>query len=249
MERALGVSRIPEGPAHRVPIGVVAPYDMALDAELWRWVPDEAALFFARTPYEPLPVTLEMVELLGEEAGLRSAAQQLRAIEPVAYAFACTSGSFVKGLAGERAAAAAVSDAGGAPAVTTSGAIVAALERLRARRVAVATPYDAAITAKLEDFLVENGVEVTRVRQLGLDSRMWTVPYARTADLIRRANTDEAQAIVVSCTNLPTYDLIAPLEEELGKPIVSANQVTMWAVLARCGLRAVGPGQRLLNAS
>ena len=238
---------IPSGPLQRIPIGVVAPYDMALDAELWRWVPVEASLFFARTPYEPLPVTLEMVELLADDAGLRSAAAQLKTISPAAYAFACTSGSFVKGSAGERAAAAALTEAGGAPGITTSGAIVAALAHLGVTKVAIATPYDAAITAKLADFLAENDVTVTGVGYLGMDSNMWTVPYSNTAELIRGANTPDAEAIVVSCTNLPSYDLIAPLERELGKPIVSANQATMWAVLAQVGLLAVGLGQRLLE--
>jgi maleate isomerase len=65
---------------------------------------------------------------------------------------------------------------------------------------------------------------------------------------VRRADRPDADAIVVSCTNVPTYDLIAPLEAELGKPIVSANQVTMWAALRAVGLSAVGPGQRLLAA-
>ncbi|WP_232333622.1 Asp/Glu/hydantoin racemase [Agromyces laixinhei] len=247
MGSTMGRGDIPTGPPRRVPIGVVAPHDMALDAELWRWVPDEAALFFARTSYLPLAVSLEMVELLGDITGIRSATEQLKAIEPVAYAFACTSGSFVHGRAGERAAAAALSEAGGAPGITASGAILAALGHLRIRRVAVATPYDATITARLESFLVEAGVAVTGIRQLDLDSRMWTVPYARTADLIREANSDAAEAIVVSCTNLPTYDLITPLEHELGKPIISANQATMWAVLTQCGLAAVGPGQHLIN--
>jgi len=237
---------IPSGPAAQIGIGVVAPYDMALDAELWRWVPAEAALLFARTPYDPLPVTLEMVELLGDEAGIRSAAQQLKTVAPSAYAFACTSGSFVNGRAGEKAIAAALAEAGEAPAVTTSGALVAALTKLGVGRVAIATPYDAEITARLQRFLTESSMEVTGVAHLGLSSKMWTVPYTRTADLIRQANSNDAEAIVVSCTNLPTYDLIAPLERELGKPIVSANQATVWAALALCGLAAIGPGQRLL---
>ena len=47
------------------------------------------------------------------------------------------------------------------------------------------------------------------------------------------------EAVFVSCTNLPTYDVIAPLEAELGMPVLTANQVTMWAALRR-----VGPGRR-----
>lgn len=72
------------------------------------------------------------------------------------------------------------------------------------------------------------------------------MPYARTAELIRAVDDPAAEAIVVSCTNLPSYDLIAPLERELGKPIVTANQATMWATLRRLGIAAVGPGQALL---
>jgi len=237
---------IPHGPPARIGIGIVAPHDMALDAELWRWVPPEGALFFARTPFDPLPVTLEMVASLGDEDGVRSAAQQLMTIAPSAYAFACTSGSFVNGRAGEKIVATALMSAGGAPAVTASGAIVAALEHLGVSRVAIATPYDAEITLLLQDFLVESSVTVTGVAHLGMDANMWTVPYRRTAELIRLADSPDAEAIVVSCTNLPTYDLIAPLERELGKPIISANQATMWAALALCDLPAIGPGQRLL---
>jgi maleate isomerase len=52
--------------------------------------------------------------------------------------------------------------------------------------------------------------------------------------------------VFVSCTNLPTYDVIAPMEAELGIPVLTANQVTMWAALRRTGHRALGTGQRLL---
>jgi len=40
--------------------------------------------------------------------------------------------------------------------------------------------------------------------------------------------------------------VIAPLEVELGKPVLTANQVTMWSALNVLGRKAVGPGQQLL---
>lgn len=243
------MGEIPDGPAAQVGIGIVAPHDMALDGELWRWTPPEATLFFSRTPHDPLPVTLEMVEGLADEASLRTAAESIKAVSPAAYAFACTSGSFVGGIAGERSTAIAIGKAGGAPAVTASGSIIAALRHLGAKRVAIAAPYNEQITALLADYLLENSFTVAGAANLGLYSRMFAVAYQRTAELIREANTPDADAIVVSCTNLPTYDLIAPLEAELGKPIVSANQALMWAALRQCGPTPVGPGQRLLNVS
>jgi maleate isomerase len=59
----------------------------------------------------------------------------------------------------------------------------------------------------------------------------------------------EADALFISCTNLPTYDVIPQLEAELRIPVISANQVTMWAALRRLGTRAVGPYQALLDES
>ena len=54
------------GPLVGVGVGVVAPYDFALDRELWRWVPGDATLHLIRTVYSPLPVTVEQAELVGD---------------------------------------------------------------------------------------------------------------------------------------------------------------------------------------
>lgn len=233
------------GPAPEVGVGVVVPYDMALDRELWRWVPDDVALLFTRTPYAPLPVTVEMAEYVADADVVRASVRDLAAVSPAVYAYACTSGSFVHGLAGERRLVDAMRQAGGAPAVTTSGALLAALEYLGLRRVGVATPYDPDVTERLARFLREAGVAVTSSAHLGLTADIWRVPYTATAELIRRADSPEAEAVLVSCTNLATYDVIAPLEAELGKPVLTANQATMWAALRAVDRAPVGPGQRL----
>jgi maleate isomerase len=136
---------------------------------------------------------------------------------------------------------------GGARAVTTSGSLVAALSRLGISRVATATPYDAQVTERLTSFLKEADVEVVSSAHLGLSREIWTVPYDQTLRLVRDADSDDAEAIFISCTNLATYDVIAPLEAELGKPVITANQVTMWGLMESIGRRAVGPHQWLLH--
>ena len=47
-----------EGPVHRNAIGVVAPFDLELDAELWRWLPEDVDLLLTRTPYVEGAVTV-----------------------------------------------------------------------------------------------------------------------------------------------------------------------------------------------
>lgn len=228
-------------------IGVVVPYDFALDRELWRWTPDDADLHLTRTPFEELPVGVLQAAAVGDPSVVTGAVRDLRVVEPRVVAYACTSGSFVGGAAAEKVLAAAMAGAGAAAAVTTSGALLTALRTLGVRRAAVATPYDDEVTTRLSDYLGEAGVTVTGTHNLGLTDHIWNVPAQTTRDLVTCAVTGDAEAVFVSCTNLRTYDLIAPLEEELGIPVLTANQVTIWAALAAAGQHAVGPGQRLLE--
>jgi maleate isomerase len=232
-------------PLHQTGIAVVAPHDMALDRELWRWVPDDVSLHITRMPYVPLAATMEMALHISDPALVARGVTDVHAVSPLVAAYACTSGSFVGGLAGEQALVAAMIDAGAPAAVTTSGGLLAALRHLDLTRIATATPYTADLTAGLSGFLGEAGVEVVSAAGLGLTSDIWTVPYDVTAGLVRDTDTDEAQAVFISCTNLPTYEIIAALEAELGKPVLTANQVTIWSALNVIGRKAVGPGQRL----
>lgn len=235
------------GRPDEVLVGVIVPYDMALDSEMWRWAPDGVSLLFTRTPYASMPVTVEMAEVVGDESAIEQCTRDLLTAGPATYAYACTSGSFVHGLEGERQLVETMRSAGGAEAVTTSGSLLAALSRLGVRRVATATPYDAQVTERLTTFLKAADIDVVSSAHLGLSGEIWTVPYDETMQLVRDAASADADAVFVSCTNLATYDVIAPLEAELGKPVITANQVTMWGMLETIGRRAVGPHQWLIH--
>lgn len=235
------------GPQQQRGVGVVAPFDFALDRELWRWVPDEVSLHLTRTPFVPVEVSLDLARLVSEHETLQEAVQALCAVSPEAVAYACTSGSFVGGVAGERAMCAAMRQAGRLPALTTSGALLDALGEIGARRVAVVTPYTRSVTDSLETYLEEAGVAVSGRAYLGLTREIWRVPYRDVVDMARQAISEPADALFISCTNLPTYDVIPQLEAELRMPVLSANQVTMWAALRAIGAQAVGPYQALLD--
>lgn len=49
----------------------------------------------------------------------------------------------------------AMTRAGALPPLTTSGALLAALEELGARRIALVTPYPVSVTRSLEEYLAE----------------------------------------------------------------------------------------------
>jgi maleate isomerase len=226
-------------------VGVVVPYDFALDREMWRWVPDAVDLFVTRTRNLPLYADVAMARRISTDNAVRVGTRDVLAVDPDVVLYLCTSGSFVRGLAGERRIRAVMRAAGAPAAVTTSGALLDALAHLGAREIAVASPYVPEVAARLDAYLHEAGIRVLTHRRLGLNEHIWQVSRRTVRDLVLAADHEAAPAVFVSCTNVPTFDLIAELEDLLGKPVLTANQVSLWAALHQIGAVPAGTGQRL----
>ena len=63
---------------------------------------------------------------------------------------------------------------------------------------------------------------------------------AAATDLCHGADVD---ALFLSCTNLRTMDVIDPLEQAIGMPVLSSNQVLAWHMARLANLPAQGPGR------
>ncbi|MDT0301862.1 maleate cis-trans isomerase family protein [Streptomonospora wellingtoniae] len=230
-------------------VGIVAPYDFALDRELWRWAPDDVSLYVTRLPFVPVPVTVDQASALCDGDDVSRATRNLLAPEPLVVGYACASGSFVHGAEGQQRLRQSILDAGAPAAVTTSGATIQALEALDVHRIAVVTPYVDSVTERLLNYLSEHGIESTSSVGLGLLGHIWKTTYSEVVQAVRDADRPDAEAVFISCTNVLTYDIIAPLERMLGKPVIAANQVTMWAALQAVGRQPVAHGQHLVDAT
>ena len=231
--------------AHPPGIGIVAPFDLALDRELWRWTPEPVSLYVTRTPHVDVKVSVELAELLGDPDAIAAACRDVSVAEPAVTAYLCTSASFVAGLAGKAKLRATMEAGGARSAITTSGALLTALQELGSPPVALATPYDALLTERLVAFLAEAGVATTATRHLGLGGDIWRLSSDSVRALALGLPLDGAGAVFLACTNLPTYDVIPSLEAELGVPVLSANLVTMWAALRRLGTLPEARPERL----
>lgn len=238
-------TELPPTPVDRAAIGVIVPYDFALDREIWRWLPPSVTLHVTRTAYADLPVGVSQALLVGDPAEISHLAKDLSVVGPQAALYLCTSGSFARGRRGEHELRAAMRTSGIPLAVTTSGALLEAAHALGIGRIAIATPYDDGVTDLLAAYLETGGLTVTGRSRLGLTGEIWRLTHREVADLVRDAvsGSEHADAVFVSCTNVRTYDLIGPLERELGLPVITANQVSMWASLRAVGLPAHGDGR------
>ncbi len=214
-----------------VGIGIIVPFDFALDREYWEAVRGDVTLFVTRTERLSGEVGVDLAARVADDDGLVRATGSLIEAGPSVVAYACTSGSFVAGLAGEERIRRTIVDAGAPAAVTTSGALIAALDALGLRRIGLAVPYTADVGERLVGFLGEAGVESLSLVSMGLVGGIARVPEKDIMAIARAAMHPDADGLFVSCTNLGTLGLIQGLEDELGVPVLTANQVTMWHAL------------------
>jgi maleate isomerase len=228
----------------RASIGALYPADGDQDADLWRYLPTGVSLHITRLTGIADNVTVEKVAALAESVELEGAARMLATIPLNVVALVCTAESFIHGPGGDQELVRRLESATGLPATTTSTALVAAARALSVNRLSVIAPYPSEITERLVGFLSGNNLEVPRCCSLELPapSQYGAASQESLYRLARSADCAESQALFISCTGLATADLIHVLEEDLGKPVISANQVTMWHALTVAGVHSRLPG-------
>lgn len=181
--------------------------------------------------------TGEIARLIDGVRGLRTllAATHQRAD---AVLWACTSASFVLGLDGAREQAERLKEAAGVPATSTSLAFVEAALAMGLRRVAVAATYPAEEAALFGTFLAEAGIEVLSIDSAGImdGSGGALLDEDEVVAFAVRADRVAADAILIPDTAVVTVRCLERLEAAAGKPVLTANQVTLWQGLRLAGV-------------
>jgi maleate cis-trans isomerase len=171
---------------------------------------------------------------LGSAERLAEGAARLRAHQPAAVVWACTSGSFVYGWDGASDQVADLAEAAGVPASSTSFAFVNAAHALGVKRVAVAASYPDDVASRFASFLGTADIEVLDLTSHGIDTaaEVGVLSAAQVTELVLSNDHPDADAILVPDTAMRTFGLVPDLEKQLGKPVLTANQVTVWEGLA-----------------
>ena len=131
----------------------------------------------------------------------------------------------------------------GVPAITSAQAVGRAVRALRTRRIALVSPYSHAVNERAARYFeIKHGLETVALEGFGA-----TDSYAigqlgpeNARDAFARINRPEIEVFVVPGGNFPTMTSIAAWEQEFGKPVVTTNQASLWAML-----RAFNTGDRI----
>lgn len=107
------------------------------------------------------------------------------------------------------------------------------LDALGVRRFALLTPYPAAIHATARPFFESRGYTLTSDVTLDILAvrEVPTVERQRVERFIEQLELANADAIVMLATDLPTFGLIAELEQKFGRPVLTSNQTLLWSAI------------------
>jgi maleate isomerase len=153
--------------------------------------------------------------------------------------YGCTSGSFIKGLAWERELVKKLEEVSQTKVISTSGALMRAMEAFGVKRISIATPYIQEVNDQQIKFFTECGYDVLKIK--GLDrfrkGEIRSVTPQQVFRLGKEVVSSETELLMLSCTEMRTIDVIRQMEIDLGIPVISSNLAVVWAALRSCGIK------------
>jgi maleate isomerase/arylmalonate decarboxylase len=237
----------------RARFGVLVPFTNSnLEPDFALLRPDGVSLHVARMGGYDRDAVPDAAQMHGlGAADLDAPLELLTGVRPDVIFYGCTSATLTHGATFDRDLAARIKAQSGALTVTAAGALVHALRTLGASQIGFASPYVPAINDLAVDFLATEGITTVARSEVSetLDN---DGQGALTPDLVfdlgLRADHPEAQAIVLSCTDMRAVEVLARLERALGKPVVTSNQAMMFQALQLAGMEDARDGYGMLLA-
>ncbi len=166
------------------------------------------------------------------------AARQLATCNPDLIVYMCTSGSFMKGVSGERAIRDRLVQLTSLPAITTSQAVLASLKQLQLKRVVMLTPYDEDLTRREIAWLKENDIDVIdfHFRNIPDNLSRGAQSPEESFQIVSLLKWREADGVFLSCANVRNLEIIESLEIHTGRPVVTSTSATTWFALRTTGV-------------
>ncbi|WP_349236884.1 aspartate/glutamate racemase family protein [Devosia sp. 1635] len=168
-----------------------------------------------------------------EHAPMLAASRLLADARVGVIAWSGTSAAWL-GIDWDEGLCAAITAQTGTPACTSVGAIRALLEIGGARRIGLVSPYTETVQRKIVANYAASGISVVAETHTGLSENFAFSDV--TEDVVRAMCRQVAaarpDAIVIMCTNMVGWRLMAELEAELGMPILDSTAAVVWRALA-----------------
>jgi maleate isomerase len=145
---------------------------------------------------------------------------------------------------GDKELAEALHKRTGIPFISASMAMVEAFRALGVCRVVCVAPYPGELNTLLAQYFAAYDIQTVEIKTMNLkDIRqiLNVTPYMQY-EAVKGCDLTAAAGVFLSATGWSTIDAIRLVEQDLGKPVVTAIQAGIWTALRQLGVRAGGPG-------
>ncbi len=210
------------------------------EPEFSQMLPDSVSLHVTRMPLSNVDAdsTLKIV------ADIERESRKLADADVDIIMFAATAPSTRNGKGYDAQLVKRIEDASGKPATTAATAMLESFATLGIRRVALAAPWSGQTNKAVAAFLEAHGIEVVSEAAMGVvrNNDIGLLSPETAFELGRKLDRPQADAVFLACGNWLTFSIIERLEQAIGKPVLSTNSATAWAVLRKLGGHASVPG-------
>ena len=231
----------------RAQIGLLIPStNTTMEMDFHRLAPEGVSVHTERLLFSGT-VSIDSVD--DQIRDLERASQCVATAKVDLIVYGCTAPTFYRGVGWDQEVIKLIEKKTDIPAITTSTAMVVGLKEMGVKRVCVISPYIEEVEEKLLSFLVGNGFMVAKSSSFkvrdGLE--MARIPGFAVYRMVRESFRQDVEGVFIAVTALSCLDIVEQLEKDLGKPVVTANQASMWLALRKLGLpdRIEGYGELL----
>lgn len=219
----------------RARLGLIVPATNTVnESEFYEYLPEGVSVHTSRMGLKE--VTVEELEQMADD--VERCAELVEAADVDAIAYGCTTGSLVKGAGYDEMIESQLEETAGIPAVATAASIKRAFDALNVTSMSITTPYIEDLNRREKEFLEDAGYDVLGIEGLKLQDNLDIgaqhpeIAYQKARSVV----DSDADAVFISCTNYRTFEIIERLEADLGKPVVTSNQATLWDALRTLGV-------------
>jgi maleate isomerase len=238
----------PDGAGWLARVGVLTPhFDPVPETEFRAMAPEGVSIHVARVPLGTLDRDGKISVQRGPDAArafaepphVDHAAMLLASIPASVIVYAYTGSSYILGADGDQALKTRLETRmPGIPVVIPTRAFCLALLAVGARRIALIHPpwFSAGLDKSGAEYFRSQGFDVVHHAPAPLRSDFGEVPPARIYEWARRHVPTSAEAVVIGGNGMRAIGAIEALEVDLGRPVLSANQVALWLALRLTGI-------------
>jgi maleate isomerase len=124
-----------------------------------------------------------------------------------------------------------------AQVTTPSTAAINALKKMNISKIAIFTPYSKKLNDDVVSYFKKENFIVTSNSyfDISVDGDIAKIDPDYLYEVILNMDLTDAEAVFLSCTNLPALSIVDKLEKKLNKIVLCSNQVLIWDTLNNIG--------------